>query len=165
MYNEIMATKNKKSKSTVAVERLLKPQKPKKKLAPDDPRMLNLKKAVHFKKGFDPRRNLDGPIRNQAWLTKYIQALLDQKTDAGNTYLSNMLLSMILSQSSGDHVAILQYGYGKIADEIVFSMDDIKKIIGHLPPDMIEKLAKGESISDILIQYITSHSDGTSSPE
>lgn len=78
--------------------------------------------------------------------------------------LRAMLLKMAINGTPADRSELLDRGFGKVPDELMLSMNDIKKIIEFLPPDMIQRLAKGESISDVIIQFITSHSDGTSSP-
>ncbi len=163
-------------RSTVQRLPKLKVKKPKKKLDPDDPRMLNLKKGKPFEKGFDPRRNLDGPPKNVDYIRKFVQELLDEEfTIPGDTekgtkekkvhLLRNMILGMALGNAAADHIALLQYGYGKIPDEIVFTVDDLKKIIDYLPPDMVERIAKGDNIVDIIIEVFTSYGFGSGEPK
>ena len=151
-------------------------KKPKKKLAPDDPRMINLQKGKPFQKGFDPRRNLDGRPKDVDYLRAFVQELLDEEiTVPANKetgiperkvhLLRSMLLGMALGNAAADHIALLQYGYGKIPDEIVFTVDDLKKIIDYLPPDMVERIAKGDNIVNIIIEVFTNYGFGKGQSE
>lgn len=154
----------------------LKRVKPKQKLAPDNPRMLNLKKGKPFQKGFDPRRNLDGPPRTVDYIRAFVQEMMDEEfvipADAKKkreeiriNLLRHMLMNMILGNNAADHIAVLQYGYGKIPDEIVFSVEDLKKIVEYLPVDMVERLAKGANIVDLIIEVFTSYGFGSGEPK
>lgn len=161
-----MAKNTKIGRSTAEkLPKIPKKKKEKKTLPPGDPRLENLKKGVPFKKGFDERRNLDGPPRDIDYLKKTIQDIFEEAVDNQATgekvkMLRAMILKMVFSNAAADHVALLQYGFGKVPDEIVFTMDDLKKVIEYLPDDMIQLLAKGENITDVLITFIKSHSDG-----
>ncbi len=163
-------------RQTVVILPKAKKKKEKQKLAPDNPRMLNLKKGKPFQKGFDPRRNLDGPPRTVDYIRKFVQEMMEEevtipankKTGAQErktNLLRNMILNMALGNAAADHVAILQYGYGKIPDEIIFTVDDLKKIIEYLPPDMVERVAKGDNIVDIIIEVFTNYGFGAGKPE
>ena len=135
-------------------------------MEPGDPRLENLKKGKPFQPGFDPRRNLDGPPKDVEYLKKFIQKIFEENikneaTGEDVQMLRAMLLKMVFSNAASDHVALLQYGFGKVPDEIVFNLEDIKKIVEYLPDDMMQLLAKGENLTDVLITFIKSHGNGT----
>lgn len=164
-----MATKKTKptvgTKTDVKLPKHLRRTKPKQILAPDNPRMLNLKKGKPFQKGFDERRNLNGPPRDVDYLRKFIQDIFaedvkDEVSGKSINTLRLMILGMITSKAASDHVSLLQYGFGKVPDEIIFTTDDLKKIVDFLPDDMVQLLAKGENLTDVIIEFIKSHSDG-----
>jgi hypothetical protein len=116
----------------------------------------------------DPRINLKGRPRVADELKKYILDMLEEEGENAITHqkitvLRQMILSMALGNSDAGKIHILDRAYGKVADEIIFSHDDVQKIFEYLPQDMLERIAKGESIGDVLVRWITTLGDGTNS--
>jgi hypothetical protein len=113
----------------------------------------------------DERINRNGRPRTADALKKMVLDLFeeegtDQATGAKATILRAMLMQMALRGTPADRTELLNRGFGKVKDEIVFSLDDVRKIIDYLPPDFVDRLAKGEDLSDVLIAFITSRSSG-----
>lgn len=114
----------------------------------------------------DPRINRKGRPRSADALKEMILDVLEEQTVSvdtkkSETLLRNMLLTMALRGAPADRAELLNRAFGKVADEIFLSYTDIQKIINFLPSDMVDRLAKGESIGNVLISYIASLSDGS----
>src|SRR5258707_8679104 len=128
-------------------------------------------KGVPFKKNDketgekDERINRKGRPRTADALKEMVLDVLDEEVENTTTHqktriLRAMIAKMALGAAPADHTEILNRGFGKVPEGIAFTYGDLMKIIDHLPSDMIDRIAQGESINDVLIAFITSRGDG-----
>jgi hypothetical protein len=113
----------------------------------------------------DERINRHGRPRSADALKKYILDIFGEQgrnmeTGEKVSVLRQMVLRMAINGQPADRAELLNRGFGKVPDAIVFSTDDVQKIIDYLPDDMLDRLAKGESLGDVLVAFITSRGDG-----
>jgi hypothetical protein len=113
----------------------------------------------------DERINRKGRPRSADELKDFVLAIFEEQgvnqlTGKSVTVLRQMVLKMAIDGTPADRAELLNRGFGKVPDSIVFSYDDLQKIIDYLPQDMLERLAKGEGLGDVLVRYLTTIGDG-----
>ena len=116
-------------------------------------------KGRPFVKG-DSRINRKGRPRTSDALRALVLDMLNEKKGKA-TRLQNMILDMAEGRNVIGKIEVLNRGYGKVADEVIFNTEDIRKIIDYLPDAFTERLAKGEPLGEVLIEFITSRTNGT----
>lgn len=139
----------------------------KKQAKPGNPRIVEAGKKTRFRPNNpetgekDERINRKGRPRTADALREMVLDIFNEegRTAEGKkvTILRNMLLTMAMRGTPADRGELLNRGFGKVADEIVFTPSDVEKILDYLPPELIDALAKGETFSDVLIRFFTTY--------
>lgn len=118
----------------------------------------------------DERINRKGRPRTSDALKEMILDIFEREgqnatTGEKVTILEHMLTKMAVDGTPPDRSELLNRGFGKVPDAIVFSLDDVRKIIDYLPDDMLDRLAKGDALGDVLVAWITTLGDGQTGPD
>jgi hypothetical protein len=113
----------------------------------------------------DPRINRKGRPRSSDELKKFVLDIFEEEgenriTGQKVTILRQMVLKMALDGTPSDRIHLMDRGFGKVPDEVIVSYDDLQKIIDYLPQDMLERLAKGESLGDVIVSLVKARGDG-----
>ena len=116
----------------------------------------------------DTRRNLKGRPKTSDELKKFVVGIFEEEgvnqiTGQKISILRQMVLKMALDGTPADRIHLLDRGFGKVPDEVIVSYDDLQKIIDYLPQDMLERLAKGEPLGDVIISLVKARGDGQDS--
>jgi hypothetical protein len=61
---------------------------------------------------------------------------------------------LLLSPNPAGPIYILDRRFGKVKDEVVISSDSIEQLLQYLPDDLLERIAQGEKIGDVLVEWI-----------
>ena len=61
---------------------------------------------------------------------------------------------LLLSPNPSGAIYILDRRFGKVKDEVVISSESIEQLLQYLPDDLLERIAQGEKIGDVLVEWI-----------
>lgn len=124
-------------------------------------------KGKPFQKGFDPRRNLDGPPRKFDELREMVLNLFSEtaevKNDKGQTVgeitrLEAMFRRWLGSEDYNKQARALEIGYGKVPDEINVNTFDVNRFIQEnielFTDGQLQRLRAGELGESILAEVI-----------
>lgn len=122
-------------------------------------------KGKPFQKGFDPRRNMDGPPRKFDELRAMVQRLFEEEIPVRvgektvkQKQVEFMLRTWILSQDGFKQSRALEIGYGKVPDELNVNTFDVNRFIQEnislFTDGQLQRLRAGESGESILAEVI-----------
>lgn len=124
-------------------------------------------KGKPFQKGFDPRRNLDGPPRKFDELREMVLNLFSEtaevKNDKGQTVgeitrLEAMFRRWLGSEDFYKQNKVVEIGYGKVPDELNVNTFDVNRFIQDnielFTDGQLQRLRAGESGEVILAEVI-----------
>jgi len=61
---------------------------------------------------------------------------------------------LLLSPNPAGAIYILDRRFGKVKDEVVISSDSIEQLLQYLPDDLLERIAQGEKVGDVIVEWI-----------
>ena len=67
---------------------------------------------------------------------------------------------MIKSSNPAGPIYILDRRFGKVKDEVSITSEMLNDILDYLPDDLLERIAQGEKVGEILVEWIASISNG-----
>jgi len=109
----------------------------------------------------DDRINRKGYLkpRSQRELEALIDEIADEQvpTDDKQVVMTKLRLAinrLLLSKQPAGPIYIIDRRFGKIKDEVVISSDSVEQLLQYLPDDLLERIAQGEKVGDVLVEWI-----------